>query len=501
MTNNLYFHQTKNPEQVLKEIEQAFQVIREKSFNGIRRQYDSFDWRLYKNDLELINEQNHFRVVSTKNPNNHWRLGNSRRPVFANDIKDQGIREKLLPILEMRAFTLVVSTKIIRIRGGILDTNLKTILRFEIEKVISGQKELPVHFRIIPLRGFSGATAKMRAWLSASGFAQADKSVFEQVCHLSGILPGAYSSKLNIKLDGGISVNAGVHKIHKELFKTIEQNESGIINDVDTEFLHDFRVAVRRTRSLYLQARNQIDPGLFANAKRDFGYLGKLTNRMRDIDVYMLNREKYLAMLPPDLCPVMERFFTDLGRERQRELRKLRTALQSKRYRQIKSFWTELLNSEGFPDKELISVQEFARKMIFDMLRKVLKTGSKINRNSPDSLLHKLRIACKKLRYALEFYASLFPPEVITVLIRQLKLLQDNLGDFNDLVVQQAELNDYVGQLKEPVSKDLVLAIGFLIALLHRRQKSKRSQFAETYVRFAGEETQRIFNDIKSGSI
>ena len=501
MTNNFYIHQTGNPDQILRAIEGTFQIIRERSFSGIRRQYDTFDWRLYKKNLELISEQGRFWLVTRNGSDNTWRIRGSHRPVFAEDFQDPVIREKLLPILEMRALNLVFSIKIERIRGGIIDANHKTTLRFEIEKIVSGTVELPAHIKLIPLRGFSSAAVKMRTWVSANGFEPTGKSAFDRICELSGVRPGSYSSKLNISLDGRISVRKAVNQIHRELLNTIKLNEAGIIKDIDTEFLHDFRVAVRRTRSLYDLARTEIDPGLLARAKTDFGYLGKLTNRMRDVDVYLLNRKKYLDMLPWDLLPVMARFFKDLEKERRRELLKVRTALKSQRYRQIIAFWKSVPDRNVAEDGESIPVKEFARIMISDMLRKVLKIGAKIDASSPDALLHKLRIACKKLRYALEFYTSLFPPEITSVLIRQVKMLQDNLGEYNDLAVQQRELHDYVRQLKEPVQRELVLAVGFLISALNRRQKSKRFRFAETYARFAGDETQKIFYDIKQGLI
>ena len=37
--------------------------------------------------------------------------------------------------------------------------------------------------------------------------------------------------------------------IYSHLLKAIKDNEQGTIADTDSEFLHDFRVAVRRTRT------------------------------------------------------------------------------------------------------------------------------------------------------------------------------------------------------------------------------------------------------------
>jgi CHAD domain-containing protein len=55
---------------------------------------------------------------------------------------------------------------------------------------------------------------------------------------------------------------------------------------------------------------------------------------------------------------------------------------------------------------------------------------------------HKLRIRAKKLRYAVDFFASLFPRKGSlrrrAKFIAGLKKLQDSLGDLNDIVVHAA---------------------------------------------------------------
>jgi len=68
-------------------------------------------------------------------------------------------------------------------------------------------------------------------------------------------------------------------------------------------------------------------------------------------------------------------------------------------------------------------------------------------------VIHQLRINCKKLRYLMEFFTLLLPPAEIKKLIRSLKMLQDNPGNFNDYSVQQQFLektlaNDIAGGVK-----------------------------------------------------
>ena len=58
-----------------------------------------------------------------------------------------------------------------------------------------------------------------------------------------------------------------------------------------------------------------------------------------------------------------------------------------------------------------------------------------------DENLHELRIEGKKFRYLLEFFHSLFDQDAVDEYLKQMKKLQNTLGDFNDLAVQKDMLS------------------------------------------------------------
>ena len=70
-------------------------------------------------------------------------------------------------------------------------------------------------------------------------------------------------------------------------------NEPGVRANLDTEFLHDFRVAIRRTRSLLRQIRHVIPLDVGRYFSTGFSWVGRLTGPLRDLDVLILAlREK-----------------------------------------------------------------------------------------------------------------------------------------------------------------------------------------------------------------
>jgi len=113
-------------------------------------------------------------------------------------------------------------------------------------------------------------------------------------------------------------------------------------------------------------------------------------------------------------------------------------------------------------------------------------------------MLHVLRIHCKKLRYLMEFFASLFHQETINSLIEQLKRLQDNLGDFNDLRVQEEYLLTVAKQLpaNRGQSEKIFLAIGSLVGALAGDRQIVRNAFAETFADFSAPANKELFQNL-----
>ncbi|MCB1797819.1 MAG: CHAD domain-containing protein, partial [Gammaproteobacteria bacterium] len=100
--------------------------------------------------------------------------------------------------------------------------------------------------------------------------------------------------------------------------------------------------------------------------------------------------------------------------------------------------------------------------------------------------MHALRKDCKKLRYLIEFFRGLYPQPALKGIIRALKDLLDNLGEFQDLEVQADTLRGFAREIADQESDSLsaVLAIGALVADLLRRQQAAHERFAGCFSAF-----------------
>jgi CHAD domain-containing protein len=270
--------------------------------------------------------------------------------------------------------------------------------------------------------------------------------------------------------------------------------------------LHDFRVSVRRTRSGLSQLKNIFDQEITLKAKQDFLYLGQATNKMRDIDVYLLKKCKYREMLPAPLRTNLDPLFASLSQERKKEHQSLVKLLCSNEYKRILQNWEDFIKIEDATGntefRDIRPIIDVAREVIRKRNQRVVKFGKDIIQNSSDELLHKLRIEAKKLRYLLEFFSSLFPQKQIQELILKLKQLQDNLGEFNDLVVQQNSLRIFSESLplKRGFERDTILAVGVLMGKLHEKEQSVKKSIAKKFELFIDRNIQRKFRQLFGSS-
>ena len=287
--------------------------------------------------------------------------------------------------------------------------------------------------------------------------------------------------------------------ILRALQQVIRENEAGIQADLDTEFLHDFRTAVRRTRSALSQIKGVFPAEPTEQAKQAFRGLGQLTNELRDLDVYLLSRDHYRALLPDALQADIDPMFDFLADKRTGALQRVVAGLQSAEYEALMTEWSAFLHAapsamEDAP-KAGQPIAKLARRRLLKRYRRLIDEGNRILEEQDDALMHALRIDGKKLRYLMEFFAEILPKQESKRLIKQLKRLQDNLGEFNDLTVQQAYLLHVADELPldDPRMRRTLVAIGVLIEQLARRQAEVRAAFAEIFAAFAAPANQQAF--------
>jgi CHAD domain-containing protein len=285
----------------------------------------------------------------------------------------------------------------------------------------------------------------------------------------------------------------------RRLLDDMVAHGDGVRRGPGARFLHDFRVSVRRTRSLLSQLDKVFAPDAAARFRREFKWLGSVTGAARDLDVYLLKMDGYHAKLPADTADHLAPLNEFLRRRRDAERRRLLTALGSGRYGKLVDDWRAFLDGDiagdSPPADARRSVVDVAGAHIWRAYRLVHHDDRNIDADSSAEALHDLRIDCKKLRYLLEFFCDLYHEGDIAPLLKSLKRLQSNLGDFNDLEVQQRTLQRFAPQMEAQgtVSVQCQRAIARLLDHLVRQQADERRRFATSFERFSTDDNRAGF--------
>ncbi len=349
----------------------------------------------------------------------------------------------------------------------------KLVCRISVRAVAGGSFWLTLE----PLRGYGDDATRIREQLLVAGFISEE---------------GWKSAR--VKMTADERADLAVARVLLRLLQIQDANLPAVLADADVEFLHDYRVAIRRTRAVLREMRGVFEPGALRRVRDSFKWLQDQTSATRDLDVYLHEFEELKALAPAaaraDLEPI-----EPLLRERQRQARAaMERALTGDRARTLRAEWLETLQSLVLEDAAARPdaagpVGKLAAQRIRKVHGKMVRMGRAITPNSRPQEYHELRKTGKELRYLLELFgAPLFDPEVVRPLVRALKGLQDVLGLHQDREVQIEMLRELAHELAtRPGGPQALIAVGTLIERLELDAAGARDSFAASFAEFASE--------------
>lgn len=461
------------------------------------RLLDTFDHPLRRSGRLLVQQQNSLLLFDPNTPQvltqpcpATWR--------FLSDLADGPVKARLSDISALRALLTIGSGMLQTGRFVLLDDEQKTLVR-AYAYTFARDNRTKTLGETQPLQGYARGHQILIDAFMAQG-AQTRNQESDLYLFL-GAAPQLYCSKPVIALNPEAPASETACLIIGAFIQVARQNEAGIQADYDTEFLHDYRVSLRKVRSVLSLFKGVYAEAVTTRLKLAFAEIMKHTNRLRDLDVYLLERSLYFSMVPESMHEGLSLMFEVFSTERQQELRKVSDMLGSATYSKTigelaGQFTTPNALDKGSKGDE--PTLPFACRLIWKRYKKVCQIARHITADTPDEEVHWLRIQCKKLRYLMEFFTPLFPVKAIKKLIKALKGLQDNLGRFNDFSVQQRSLQTFLQDYARHHQHSLKLAesIGALIAVLHQRQMAEHQQIMDNIARFDSAKTRAAFQSL-----
>jgi CHAD domain-containing protein len=470
--------------------------------------YDSFDWRLHRHGLELAVE------LGPAGPEAdcicamgecHAPIPTPGPPRFAHDLPAAPWRDWVADALEMRALLPVAELRGER-REFVMDDPAGGItLRLTLDSfaAIKDATPLPLPPRLrLTARGHRKEFRHWAERLSGEfGLTPTEDSRFAAVRSLLGLIPGDPSALPRAPMDPSLRADAALKQVLRHLLRTIQINEAGTRAETDTEFLHDFRVAVRRTRSALGQIKEVFPDRTTQRYAKGFAELGQITSEPRDMDVYLLDFDHYAADLPEPLRGPLEPLRDLLRRRAETSHARLNRYLASAAHRRLIRGWEIFLDTppprRPTAARAPLPIHDLASRRIWKLYRRVLREGAAITPASPPEAIHDLRKTAKKLRYLMELFRGLYPADKIGPLVKILKGLQDHLGEYQDVHVQIGQLRQFSAELRRAdAPTETLLALGALLERQYMREKVLRDGFEAAFAEFAEDGHRRKFRQL-----
>ncbi len=480
----------------------------------VRRTWlDTFDWQLHRAGLLLEHSKVARRSWLTMTSGGGECLSGAADevtwPSVVGNLPASTLRDRLAGVAGIRALLPVAEARRSVRHVRVLNEDAKTVARVVVDRTAprrGASRSTPAHLSILPVRGYAKEGAQIVELLrSAPGIEASTTSVYEEALAATGREPESYSSKVNVALRPSMPAAIAVSTVLQTFLVALEANVPGVIADVDTEFLHDLRVAVRRTRSV-LKLTGDVLPGPMAERfALAFKWLGDMTTPTRDLDVFLLGFDAKARGLRAADAADLDRFRAHLARRREAERRRLARQLQSPKFERLLADWGSALDAVLANDGDAtggLSAKDLAAQRVSRAYRRVAKHGSAITIDSPAEQLHTLRKRCKELRYLLEIFSSLHEPTAQRRVVRELKDLQECLGDFQDSEVQRQAISEFADQMtsEATVPAATILAMGELVAQLDEHQRWARDDYAGRFDRFMRRKNQKAFAHLTGAS-
>ncbi|MGI8778028.1 MAG: CHAD domain-containing protein [Acidimicrobiales bacterium] len=465
---------------------------------------DTFDGRLHAAGLRLeLREASGNTLVLTGGGPAPAHVPVALTPRSASDLPAGPLRARLAPVLDVRALLAVVSVTArqrVAVRRDRLGKVVTTATVYD--HVAIGEEPGAVPgpgwaVEVDELAGYAKAAQRARNLLGSLGLQPVQSDLMGLAADAGGVDLRGHIASPTVVLDRAEPALEAFRRVLANLADEIDANWEGTVGHVDAEFLHDLRVAVRRTRSVLAQSKRVLPAGVRNRFREEFGWLGAATGPARDLDVYVIEWDSYVTPLGPHITAALAPLVRHLADRRETEHALLADLLGSARYHDLLAAWQLWLraptDTQDSDSQDAAAgadaskpIGKVAARRIAVASDNLVARGRGIGPDTPADELHELRKDAKKLRYLLECFGALLPPGERKAFVQRLKALQDNLGEHQDTEVHAAQLRAMSHELHDSgkAGAETLVAMGQLAGEFERRRIEARTEFAERFAAY-----------------
>ena len=431
--------------------------------------FDTFDGRLFAQARALWLSEGMLCLESVDSPGEQSRIRLDGAPVSADGLPSGELRDALASLTRNRGLLKLFSMRSELRTWSKWDRERKTVVRVSSrdDEVSDGNRRARLTPCVVvrKVRGYDKAFREVCDWCAERAVQAEPGSRYRQALQALEVDPARTASLGRLELDPAMTAADAVRAMLRAQHQVAQGNEEGIRGDADPEFLHDFRVAVRRARSFLGQLRDVFAPKPAAALRKSLSWLGRSTSALRDLDVYLQQQAHYRGMLAEPLAEDLGPLFDHAGREREAAFHEFVEVMDSGAYEDALRRWRACVDDAsvlGVGRRGSEPIPRLAGARMAKKCRAVLEQGRRVREQTGPDAFHALRIECKQLRYITEAAGDLMPETRGAV--QRLKKLQDALGRIQDLTVHETRSQEFARDLRRGGNRQVSPAVEVLVS-------------------------------------
>jgi len=296
------------------------------------------------------------------------------------------------------------------------------------------------------------------------------------------------------KLRCGDRTADAAYRVLAFYFHRLRAYETAVRAGNTPQNVHDMRVEVRRLRSALRLFRKVLPIRAAPALKEDLRQLAQVLGRVRDMDVCLLRLNKALCTLRAAdrrrLAPCLR-----CAREQAHRARTAATHwLTGARYTRFTRRFMRFMQTP--PVRRGKKTAQAGRRYIRRRWQAVRRAGAAALHTPTEKNLHRLRILCKRLRYACEFFTGIYGQPAARLAARATDM-QNALGIYHDTVLTLRWLKKYAQRPTTPPAPTTLPALPHLQNILAHQIHRRKRQALTLYPRFAHRQTRRLIKNIR----
>lgn len=269
----------------------------------------------------------------------------------------------------------------------------------------------------------------------------------------------------------GINCNseapAGMKLVLVTRFGELSHFRSAALDWSDPEGVHSMRVASRRLRSALRDFTPYLHKRRLSSVLKSLRDIADALGEVRDQDVAIMALEKLHTHTAHEVSPVLKLFIDARKEIRDQAREELLATLADEQLKQLELSFTaavdEAVAGTRMQPPLLISFRKMSRAVILDRLKELEKLSNGLFRPFDVETLHEMRIAAKRLRYAIELFEQCWGRSIATFAKRAAQM-QTALGDVHDCDVWIESFGDEINKARKQKHDENLKAFVWLLS-------------------------------------